>query len=140
VNVYGDPDLDRNSELTMIRLSDVIEDKQRVYVIHEIIIGGDSNFVLHQVDIKSTSSKPRAEMQFVSMVEDLDVFDLDILVNQENLHTYFRHRMEVCSARYDRFYVSRGLISDAKFSRCLRTGDHTPVYIEVMVKTKGQGT
>ena len=125
MNVYGDPDLDRNSELTMIRLSDVIEDKQRVYVIHEIIIGGDFNFVLHQVDTKSTSRKPRAETQFASMVEDLDVFDLDMLLNQENLHTYFRHRMEGCSARFDRFYVSRGLISDAKFSRCLRTGDHT---------------
>ena len=140
VNVYGDPDLDRNSELTMIRLADVIEDKQRAYVIHEIIIGGDFNFVLHQVDTKSSSRKPRAETQFASMVEDLDVFDLDMLVNEENLHTYFRHRMEGCSARYDRFYVSRGLISEAKFSRCPRTGDHTPVYIEVMVKTKGQGS
>ena len=140
MNVYGDPDLDRNSELTMIRLADVIEDKQRAYVIHEIIIGGDFNFVLHQVDTKSSSRKPRAETQFASMVEDLDVFDLDMLVNEENLHTYFRHRMEGCSARYDRFYVSRGLISEAKFSRCPRTGDHTPVYIEVMVKTKGQGS
>ena len=139
VNVYGDPDLDRNSEMTMIRLADVIEEKQRVYVIHEIIMGGDFNFVLYQEDTKSTSRKPRAEAQFASMVEDLDVFDLDLLVNDKTIHTYFRHRREGCSARYDRFYVSRGLIIDARFARCPRTGDHTPIYIDVMVKPRGQG-
>ena len=139
-NVYGDPDLDRNSELTMIRLAERIEEIQRNFVIQQVVMGGDFNFVLEDRDTKSTSRKPRAEARFAALTEDLDLYDVDSMINDHPLHTYFRHRHEQrCSARYDRFYVTADLLQGAESHRESRTGDHTPIYIEVMAKPKGRG-
>ena len=126
INFYGDPDLDIHAEQTVLRLSDRIEEVERNFEIHHKVICGDFNFVLNAGDTTSTSRKPRAEAQFEALLQEHDLYDVDVLVNHSTAHTYFRHNREQTSARYDRWYTSSDLLVGAKLKLENRTGDHTP--------------
>ena len=137
-NYYGNPDLDREAVGTAERFATEIERMKRKFRIDEIIIGGDFNFVLHQDDTNMGRNKPRTEGRWAQLIEDLDLYDPYPIVHAagEIPHTYFRHRMEHFSARYDRFYVTRNLLEAANIKQLKRMSDHTPIQLEVWRKER----
>ena len=137
INFYGDPDLDVNAEQTVLRLSDRIEEAERNYEIHHKVLCGDFNFVLNAGDTTSSSRKPRAEAQFAALLNDHDLYDVDVMVNHTTEHTYFRHNFEGTSARYDRWYMTSELLVGAKLKSERRTGDHAPVMVEILCQKRG---
>ena len=139
VNFYGDPDLDLNAMHTIERLNNKMDEVMTRFQLDHIIIGGDFNFVLNDKDTTSTSRKPRAEALWETVMQDKDLFDLAEVLGADDDHTYFRHMREACSARYDRFYVTRSLLMDAKVTvEKDRTGDHAPVKMEFQRTKRGE--
>ena len=137
-NYYGNPDTDREALETAESFSTEVERMKRKFRIDEIVIGGDFNCVLHQDDTNMTRSKPRTEARWAQIVEDQDLFDVQPILHRTVKHTYFRHRRENSSARFDRFYVTRGMLIDAKIKMKKRMSDHTPVMLEVWKKERKQ--
>ena len=127
VNVYGAPDTDREAELVMTELSRNLEQVTQTHVVQHIIIAGDFNFVLRDVDTTSHTRRPRAEAMCTTIINLYDLYDVAALQSNVPQHTYFRHRMERTSARYDRIYCSTGLLAGGTIKILARTGDHTPV-------------
>ena len=137
VNYYGDPDLDVNARNTINRLVGVVEGMRNRYQVDHMIVGGDFNFVLFNEDSHSTSRKPQAEARWVTAMQDWNVYDVAQVLHNIPEHTYFRHRHETCSARYDRFYVTRNLLEGVKVKVMKRTGDHAPVLLELKRTKRG---
>ena len=129
INTYGNPDTDAASLATFTSINEKLEDIQRLFSIDHFIMGGDFNFVLEQRDTSSTSRKPRAEGQLITIINNFDLFDVAGLLSQNPRHTYFRARRENTSARYDRFYVSQNLLQGIEYKILRRTGDHAPIEI-----------
>ena len=137
INLYGDPDSDQNSLRTLQRLDNVITALMQNYQIGEIICGGDFNFVLDDTDTNFGTRKPQTEAQWRTMIANLQIFDLEVFLTQHPRRTYFRHHMNHTNARYDRFYVTRGLLTGAKLNLLPRTGDHTPLELIVLENDTG---
>ena len=132
LNIYGCPDTDASALATMKEVTDKLEDIHTRFTIDHIIIGGDFNFVMEDRDTRSTSRKPRAEAQFLTIMNIFDLYDVAALHTATPLHTYFRHRRENTSARYDRFYVTPGLLQGIRYKILKRTGDHAPIELGIM--------
>ena len=132
INVYGDPDTDARAVQTMSRVIQVMDDVNQRLVVDHTVIGGDFNFCLTESDRNSTSRKPRAEGMFLTILTTYDLFDVAALCSDAPAHTYFRHRHESTSARYDRFYVSADLVPGVTFKNLRRTGDHAPIVTEIL--------
>ena len=132
-NYYGDPDTDNAALATVERLAQDIQRTKRKFRIDEVLIGGDFNFVLNPEDTTMERTKPRTAARFTSLIEELDIFDVDPIIQAGRTvyHTYFRHNHEDRSARYDRIYISRGLLIEARIERLYRTGDHAPLLLEI---------
>ena len=111
INVYGAPDTDREAEAVMTELSRNLEQVTQAHVIHHTIMAGDFNFVLHDMDTTSHTRRPRAEAMCTTIINFHDLYDVAALQSNVPQHTYFRHRMERTSARYDRIYCSAGLLA-----------------------------
>ena len=137
VNFYGDPDLDVNARNTINRLYNSVENLRNRYQVDQIIVGGDFNFVLDDVDTKSTSRKPQAEARWETIMQEWELYDVAQVLHDVPEHTYYRHRREDCSARYDRFYVTRDLLVGMKLEVMKRSGDHAPVMIEFRATKRG---
>ena len=60
VNVYSDPDTDRNAEITMVAVSNSNDNMVLRYPIQNIVVAGDFNFVLRESDTNSLSRNSRA--------------------------------------------------------------------------------
>ena len=131
LNIYGSPDTDAAALATMKNVTDKLEDIYARFSVDHIIIGGDFNFVMEDRDSRSTSRKPRAEAQFLTTMNTFDLYDVAALRTATPLHTYFRHRREATSARYDRFYVSSGLLQGLEYKILRRTGDHAPIELGI---------
>ena len=132
LNIYGCPDTDAASFATMRDVTDKLENIHTRFTIDHVIVGGDFNFVMQDRDTRSTSRKPRAEAQFLTLANTFDLYDVAGLYTATPLHTYFRHRRENTSARYDRFYVTPGLLQGIKYRIHKRTGDHAPIELGIM--------
>ena len=140
INVYGDPDTDASSHATFQRLTDKVEYIMDNFNVNETVMGGDFNLTLRPEDSRSTTRKPRAQAQLTTMINILDVFDVAPLIQHSPRYTWFRANMEqACCARYDRWYVSEGLLNGISYKTLHRTGDHSPIMIEI-IKTRGYGT
>ena len=126
-NVYGNPDLDAAALATMVEVNRRIESFQTQFNVDSHIMAGDFNMVLERRDTNSGSRKPRAEAQLMTIINTFDLFDIAGLLSMNPKHTYFRHRREQTSARYDRFYISQNLIQGAQYKILPRTGDHAPI-------------
>ena len=137
MNVYGDPDTDANAALTMDRLTDAVDEIEHRFNIDHTICGGDFNLCLAATDRNSTTRKPRAEAKLSTLINTKDLFDVAALSSDAPSHTYFRHRRETTSARYDRFYVSLNLLRGITFKLMRRSSDHHPIYIEVLKHKTG---
>ena len=137
-NYYGNPDLDREAVGTAERFATEIERMKRKFRIDEIIIGGDFNFVLHDEDTNMGRTKPRTEARWKNLIEDLDLYDPYPIIHAtaEVPHTYYRHHMEWFSARYDRFYITRNLLEEARVKVLDRMSDHAPIQLEVWKKER----
>ena len=131
LNYYGNPDTDAAALATMQNVTNKLEDIHSRFAVDHVIIGGDFNFVMEDRDSRSTSRKPRAEAQFLTIMNTFDLFDAAALRTGNPLHTYFRHRRELTSARYDRFYVSPGLLQGLEYKIHRRTGDHAPIELSL---------
>ena len=129
VNFYGNPDTDAAAYNTMTALRDTLEGIQQRFTIDNIVMGGDFNLVLSDQDSNSSSRKPRAEGQLLTILNTFDLFDSAALYSNNPKHTYFRHWREATSARYDRFYTTQNLVQGIKFKLLKRTGDHAPIEI-----------
>ena len=127
INIYSDPDTDANAEATMNRVLDWMEDVKRRYMIHHTVMAGDFNYVLRDEDTTSNSRKPRAEAVCATIMTQHDLYDVAALQSLTPTHTYFRHRREGTSARYDRIYTSPSLIPGGRYRVRTRTGDHAPI-------------
>ena len=127
VNVYSDPDTDRNAETTMLAVSNIMDNMVIRYPVQHIVVAGDFNFVLRESDTNSMSRKPRAAAVLSTISDTHDLYDIAALQAVNPAHTYFRHRNEGCSARYDRFHISTGLLQDSTYRILPRTGDHAPI-------------
>lgn len=115
----------------MKNVTNKLEDIYSRFTVDHVIIGGDFNFVMEDRDSRSTSRKPRAEAQFLTIMNTFDLYDVAALRTGHPLHTYFRHRREATSARYDRFYVSPGLLQGLEYKILRRTGDHAPIELGI---------
>ena len=131
LNIYGSPDTDAAALATMKNVTDKLEDIYSRFTVDHLIIGGDFNFVMEDRDSRSTSRKPRAEAQFLTIMNTFDLYDAAAMRTGNPLHTYFRHRREATSARYDRFYVSPGLLQGLEYKILRRTGDHAPIELGI---------
>ena len=137
LNLYGDPDSDAHAAGTMDRVTQVLDDIDNRFSIDSIIIGGDFNFCLTDADRYTSSRKPRAEGKFSTLITAYDLFDAGALAADVPPHTYFRHRNETTSARYDRFHVSANLVPGLEYKILRRTSDHAPISIEVLKHRTG---
>ena len=131
VNMYGDPDTDEASQRTILRFEDKFEEMERKYVADRVVIGGDFNYTLDPRDSNSTSRKRHAEAQWKTFIEERELYDPEDMVGNNARHTYFRHNDNNCSARYDRYYVSRCMLQSAQIRLEPRAGDHAPIVMEV---------
>ena len=127
VNVYADPDTDRNAEVTMMAVSTGIDNMVLGYPVQHIAVAGDFNFVMRDSDTNSQSRKPRAAAVLNTIVNTHDLYDISALQSISPAHTYFRHRNEGTSARYDRFHITTGLLQNSTYRILPRTGDHAPI-------------
>ena len=132
INYYGDPDTDQSSLQTLQRLETAINVLRQQYQIDEKIIGGDFNYVLDDLDTTSGNRRPNTEAMWRAMEADLELYDPEVLFRQHPRRTYFRHHHEETQARYDRFYITRGLITGAELDELARTGDHKPLVLKIM--------
>ena len=129
VNVYGNPDSDRQAENTMGAILANMDNVVAAFTIRHIVMAGDFNFVLSPTDTTSSSRKPRAEAVCSTIIETHDLYDAAALQSPTPMYTYFRHRAENTHARYDRFYVTPLLLNGVKIQLLPRTGDHAPVQL-----------
>ena len=129
VNVYGNPDTDAAALTTMSSIHDQLQHIHQNFQVQHCVMGGDFNFVLQPSDTYSTSSKPRAEDMCRSIISAFDLFDVAALNSNNPRHTYFRHRREMTSARYDRIYTTPSLLPGISFKILRRTSDHAPIEI-----------
>ena len=127
VNIYGNPDEDRHAEATLVDILRHMDQASITFVIQHIVMAGDFNFVLLPSDSFSTTRKPRAEAVCTTIINLHNLYDVAALQSPNPVHTYFRHRREATSARYDRFYCSPSLLSNATFRPLPRVGDHAPI-------------
>ena len=111
----------------MNRVLDWMEDVKRRYMIHHTVMAGDFNYVLRDGDTTSNTRKPRAEAVCATIMTQHDLYDVAALQSLTPAHTYFRHRREGTSARYDRIYTSLSLIPGGRYRVRTRTGDHAPI-------------
>lgn len=133
VNVYSDPDTDRNAETTMVAVSNGMDNMVLRYPIQHIVVAGDFNFVMRDSDTNSLSRKPRAAAVLNTISNTHDLYDIAAMQAVSPAHTYFRHRNEGCSARYDRYHISSGLLQDSIYRILPRTSDHAPISFSTTV-------
>jgi hypothetical protein len=133
VNVYSDPDTDRNAEITMVAVSNSMDNMVLRYPIQNIVVAGDFNFVLRESDTNSLSRKPRAAAVLNTISNTHDLYDIAAMQSVNPAHTYFRHRNEGTSARYDRYHISTGLLQNSTYRILPRTGDHAPISFSTTV-------
>ena len=133
-NTYSDPCTDRNAEATMMRVMNGIDSMTLRFPIQHIIVAGDFNFVLRDEDTNSMSRKPRAAAVMNTIINSHDLYDIASLQSTTPSHTYFRHRNESCSARYDRFHVSLGILESSVYRILSRTSDHAPISMSTPVE------
>ena len=133
VNVYGAPDTDGEAEIVMTELSRNIEQVTHTHIVQHIIMAGDFNFVLQDTDTTSHTRRPRAEAMCTTIINTYDLYDVAALQSNAPQHTYFRHRMERTSARYDRIYCTTGLLAGGTIKILPRTGDHAPVQFSTCI-------
>ena len=131
-NTYSDPDTDLNALVTMTTISNHLDNIKQLFSIQHTLMAGDFNFVMRSTDTNSTSRKPRAEAAFRTIVEVHDLYDVAAMQSPTPAHTYFRHRREQTSARYDRFHVSVSLLQTSTFKILQRTGDHAPISLHTL--------
>ena len=127
INTYSDPDTDAHAEATMNRILRTMDDLKRRFTIHNIVMAGDFNFVLRDDDTTSHSRKPRAEAVCNTIIHQHDLYDVAALQSLTPVHTYFRHRREGTSARYDRIYTTSTLLPGGRYRVLTRTSDHAPI-------------
>ena len=127
INTYSDPDTDANAEATMSRILRTMDDLKLRFTIHNIVMAGDFNFVLSDGDTTSHSRKPRAEAVCSTIIHQHDLYDVAALQSLTPVHTYFRHRREGTSARYDRIYTTSSLLPGGRYKVLTRTSDHAPI-------------
>ena len=127
VNVYGSPGEDTEAEEVMTAISRHMDQITQLYMIQHIVMAGDFNFVLRAEDTTSHTRRPRAEAACNTILNVHDLYDTAALQSAVAPHTYFRHRMERTSARYDRFYCSAEMLAGSSTRNLTRTGDHAPV-------------
>ena len=111
----------------MNRVLGWIEDGKHIYVVHYTVMAWDFNYVLRDDDTTSNSRKPRAEAVCKTIMIQLDLYNVAALQSLTPAHTYFRHRREGTSARFDRIYTSQSLIPGGRYKVWTRTGDHVPI-------------
>ena len=138
VNYYGDPDTDAHALLTVQRLEQSINDTKQHYHIDEIIIGGDFNFVTSPNDSTSVTVRRNTEAYWDGLVNNELLFDPEELFHATPRHTYFRHRHNNTSARYDRYYVTQDLLTGAEINVLPRIGDHAPVELRILQTERGE--
>ena len=136
--MYSDPDTDARAAMTMDRVTLVMVDINNRFTINHTIMGGDFNFCLANGDRNSTSCKPRAEGKFSTIVTTHDLFDIGTLCSTIPSHTYFSHRHEASSERYNRFHFSADLIPGVTYKIMRRTSDHAPIVIDVLKHRTGK--
>ena len=129
VNIYGSPANDTEANEVMTSLLRNIEQARQSFVIQHTIMAGDFNFVLNDSDTTSHTRKPGAEATCTTIINTFDLFDVAALQSNMPQHTYFRHRRERTSARYDRIYCSDGLLAGSTIKILPRLGDHAPVQL-----------
>ena len=117
INTYSDPDTDAHAEATMNRILRTMDDFKLRFTIHHIVRAGDFNFVLRDDDTTSHSRKPRAKAV---------LYDVTALQSLTLAHTYFRHRIEGMSARYNRIYKTSTILFGEKSWVLTRKSDHDP--------------
>ena len=126
-NIYSNPDEDRHAEATMLAISNHMDNIVQAFAIQHTLMAGDFNFVLQAADTTSSSRKPRAEAICNTIINVHDLFDVAALQSICSRHTYFRHRHESTSARYDRFYCSGSLLSDSSYKILPQVSYHAPI-------------
>jgi exonuclease III len=126
-NIYSNPDEDRHAEATMLAISNHMDNIVQAFAIQHTLMAGDFNFVIQAADTTSSSRKPRAEAICNTIINVHDLFDVAALQSICPRHTYFRHRHENTSARYDRFYCSGSLLHDSSYKILPRVSDHAPI-------------
>ena len=131
-NIYGDPTLDQEAHNTFTKLNHKMEEIKTQYPIDHYILGGDYNLCLERRDSTSSSRKPRAEGQLITILNSFNLYDAAALLHNVPKHTYFRARHENTSARYDRFYVDANLLEGMEFKTLQRTTDHCPIQISFL--------
>ena len=133
VNVYSDPDTDRNAETTMVAVSNGMDNMVLRYPIQHIVVAGDFNFVMRDSDTNSQTRKPRAAAVLNTITNTHDLYDIAAMQAVSPAHTYFRHRNEGCSSRYDRFHISTSLLQGSIYRILPRLGDHAPISFSTTV-------
>ena len=104
-----------------------------MYSIQHIVVAGDFNFGMRNSDTTSRSRKPRAAAVLNTIINHHDLYDAGAIQSPFPGHTYFRHRNEQTSARYDRFHISLALLESSTYRILPRTGDHAPIYLSTAV-------
>ena len=64
-----------------------------------------------------------------TIITNFDLYDVAALTSNNPGHTYFRHRREMTSARYDRIYTTSSLLPGISFKMLRRTSDHAPLEV-----------
>ena len=131
-NIYGNPDTDIDAYTTLADVTNKLERIKAQFNIDHYVIGGDFNLCLERRDSTSSSRKPRAESQLITIINTFNLFDAAAILHQSPKHTYYRARRENTSARYDRFYVDPNLIQGMEFKTLQRISDHCPIQISFM--------
>ena len=132
--MYSDPCTDRNAEVTMTSISNTMDNLVLLLPVQHIIVAGDFNFVLRDADTNSISRKPRAAAVLNTIINNHDLYDSAGLQSLNPSHTYFCHRKERTSTRYDRFHVSSGILQNSIFRFLPRTGDHAPIALKTTIE------
>ena len=93
-NVYGDPTSDAEAHNTFTKINDKMEEIKTQYPIDHYILGGDYNLCLERRDSTSSSRKPRAEGQLITILNSFNLHNAAALLHHVPKHTYFLARHE----------------------------------------------
>ena len=88
-NIYGDPTSDQEAHNTLTKLNHKMEEIKTQYPIDHYILGGDYNLYLERRDSTSSSRKPRAEGQLITILNSFNLYDAAALLHNVPKHTYF---------------------------------------------------
>ena len=113
--VYGKPEGDDHSSTALFEeLELAIQELQHLYGARHIILAGDFNATRNNTDASSGNiNKPRATQKLNSLIEQLQLRDLDQVVMQPDLprHTWHRPNDPTCSSRLDYIFTNMTLLN-----------------------------